>query len=104
MSTPTEFDKELDAILQNLGKSLEIISGRELEGAIMLLSAKQAIQDLYRTREATLIREARIDLWKEVVGSINIPAYRNKAVARVLIPMYRERLRELTNQQKGEQK
>ena len=44
-------DEELDAILQNLGKSLEIISGRELEGAIMLLSAKQAIKALYRQKE-----------------------------------------------------
>jgi len=58
----------------------------------LLWNLEEAIQDLYRTREATLIREARIDeLNNWQFSSMTRQDY------------YEYRITALTNQQKGEQ-
>lgn len=60
---------------------------------------KQAIKDLYCTREATLIREARIDELKD----LQIKGKGNKFTPFEYHYYINNRITELTNQQKGEQ-
>ena len=95
-------DEELDKILVNFFNQAEedVHSSNFNEGLVLTKAhtkAKQAIKDLYRTREATLIREARLDELKLVTETM-IKGDSDY----VSLQYFEQRITELTNQQEGD--
>ena len=95
-------DEELDKILVNFFNEAEedVHSSNFNEGFVLTKAhtkAKQAIQALYRTREATLIREARLDELKLVTETMIIGDSEY-----VSMRYFEQRITQLTNQQEGD--